>query len=126
MENLILKGTDTLPSVSLDINGEIKLEGRALPENAAKFFQPLNTWASEFNAKEVNITINLEYFNTSVSKHLYDFLKIFDENPANKKINLIWMYEEGDDEMQESGEIYQDLLTRTNFGFKQYAEVFNK
>ncbi len=126
MENLILKGTDTLPSVSLDIKGEIKIEGRALPENAAKFFQPLNSWASEFNAKEVNITINLEYFNTSVSKHLYDFLKIFDENPANKKINLIWMYEEGDDEMQESGEIYQDLLTRTNFSFKQYAEVFNK
>jgi hypothetical protein len=126
MENLILKGTDTLPSVSLNTNGEIKIEGRALPENAAKFFQPLYNWANEFNAEEVNITINLEYYNTSVSKHLYDFLKIFDENMANKKINLVWMYEEGDDEMQESGEIYMDLLTRTNFSFKQYAEIVSE
>lgn len=126
MENLIIKGTDTLPSVLLGTNGEIKLEGRALLENAAKFFQPLYTWAQEFTSEEVNITINLEYFNTSVSKHLYDFLKIFDENPSNKEINLTWMYEEGDDEMQESGEIYKDLLSRTNFGFKQYAEILNK
>ena len=45
---------------------------------------------------------------------------------ANKKINLVWMYEEGDDEMQESGEIYMDLLTRTNFSFKQYAEIVSE
>lgn len=125
MENLIIKGTDTLPSVSLNTNGEIKIEGRALPENAAKFFEPLYAWAHEFSADKVNITINLEYFNTSVSKHLYDFLKIFDDNTNNKKIILTWMYEEGDDEMQESGEIYQDLLPRTDFGFKQYAEILD-
>ncbi|UCH12990.1 MAG: SiaC family regulatory phosphoprotein, partial [Bacteroidales bacterium] len=101
---------------------EIKLEGRALVEDAFKFFQPLITWAKEFNADEINIEVNLEYFNTSVSKQLLDLFRTFDGNPNNKTINVKWLYEEGDDEMQESGEIYEDLLPRFNFTYKQYTE----
>ena len=43
--------------------------------------------------------------------------------PNNKVINVKWLYEEGDDEMQESGEIYEDLLPRFNFSYKQYTET---
>ena len=35
------------------------------------------------------------------------------------------MYEEGDDEMLESGEIYQELLPRFRFTFQKYAELTN-
>lgn len=122
MEDLYIKGTNTVPSVSLKTTGEIKLEGRALIENAYKFFQPLIAWAKGFSAKEMNIEVNLEYFNTSVSKQLLDLFKAFEGNAKNEVINLTWSYEEGDDEMLESGEIYEELLPRFNFSFKQYAE----
>jgi hypothetical protein len=122
MEDLYIKGTNTVPSVSLKTTGEIKLEGRALIENAFKFFQPLITWAKEFSTKKMNIEVNLEYFNTSVSKQLLDLFKAFDGNSNNEVINLTWAYEEGDDEMLESGEIYKELLPRFNFSFKEYAE----
>jgi len=122
MEDLFIKGTASVPMVSFKTNGEIKLEGRALVEDAFKFFQPLITWAKEFNGDELNIEINLEYFNTSVSKQLLDLFRIFDANPNNKVINVKWRYEEGDDEMQESGEIYEDLLPRFNFTYEQIAE----
>lgn len=123
MEDLFVKGTESIPMVSFKTSGEIKMEGRALVEDAFKFFQPLITWAKEFNADEINIEINLEYFNTSVSKQLLDLFRTFEGNPNNKVINVRWLFEEGDDEMQESGEIYEDLLPRFNFSYKQYTET---
>lgn len=123
MEDLFVKGTGSVPLVSFKTSGEIKLEGRALVEDAFKFFQPLITWAKEFNADEINIEVNLEYFNTSVSKQLLDLFRTFEGNPNNKIINVKWLYEEGDDEMQESGEIYEDLLPRFNFTYKQYTDT---
>jgi hypothetical protein len=124
MDNLFIEGSDTLPSVELKNNGSLKLVGRALPENAYDFFRPIIVWVKEFSAEEINIEINLEYFNTAVSKQLHDFLKAIEENPHNKKINLKWLYEEGDDEILESGEIYEELMPRIKFTYQQYNEVF--
>ena len=41
MEDLFIQGTDSLPTVSFRTNGELKITGRALPEDAAKFFNPM-------------------------------------------------------------------------------------
>jgi len=125
MENLIIEGSGTLPSVEFQTNGLLKLNGRALPENAYNFFNPLITWVTEFAIEELNVEINLEYFNTAVSKQLYDFLKAVESNNNFGKINLKWFYEDGDDEILESGEIYEELLPRINFSYHKYAEVFD-
>ena len=123
MEDLFIKGTDSIPTISFKTSGEIKLEGRALVEDGFKFFQPLITWVKEFSAEEINIEVNLEYFNTSVSKQLLDLFRTIDANQDNKVVNIKWMFEEGDDEMQESGEIFEELLPRFNFTFKEYSET---
>jgi hypothetical protein len=123
MEDLFIQGSDSLPTVSLKTNGELKITGRALPEDAAKFFSPIHAWISALTAEEVNIGINLDYFNTSVSKQLLDLFKSIDNKKAIQTVNVKWMYEEGDDEMLESGEIYQELLPRFRFSFQQYAET---
>ena len=83
------------------------------------------TWVKEFANEELNIEINLEYFNTAVSKQLYDLLKTIESNQNYKKINLKWFYEDGDDEILESGEIYEELLPRINFSYQRYAEIFD-
>lgn len=125
MENLFIEGSDTLPTVEFKTNGILKISGRALPENAFNFFTPLITWVKEFSSKELNLEINLEYFNTAVSKQLYDFLKTIDTNKNYSKVNIKWFYEDGDDEILESGEIYEELLPRFNFSYQRYEEIFD-
>jgi len=123
MQDLFIQGTDSLPTVSFKTSGELKLTGRALPEDAAKFFAPMIEWIAEFPMDEVNMEINLDYFNTSVSKQLLDLFKTIDNKKSIVTVNVKWMYEEGDDEMLESGEIYQEILTRFKFSFQKYAEM---
>ena len=88
MEDLFIQGTDSLPTVSFKSNGELKIIGRALPEDAAKFFHPLSEWLKQLSAEEINFEVNLDYFNTSVSKKLLDIFRIISNNPDNKTINL--------------------------------------
>jgi len=125
MEDLFVQGTDSLPNISFKSNGELKITGRALPEDASTFFRPLLDWLRAFSADEVNIEFNLDYFNTSVSKQILDMFKIIEGNPANKVIKIKWMYEDGDDEMLESGEIYSEMLKRFQFTYHKYAEIID-
>jgi len=123
MENLHIEGTDTLPTVEMNTAGNVKLEGRALPEDAVRFFQPIIHWVNEYAGKNLDININLEYFNTSVSKQLHDFINLLNNKPADCKVQVQWHYEEGDDEMLESGEIYEELFPRIAFSYHEYEEV---
>jgi hypothetical protein len=125
MEDLFVQGTDSLPTVSLKSSGELKITGRALPEDANSFFRPILDWLRNFSADEVNIEFNLDYFNTSVSKQILDMFKIIEGNPANKVIKIKWMYEDGDEEMLESGEIYSEMLKRFQFTYHKYAEIID-
>lgn len=123
MENLLIEGTDTLPSVEMNANGWIKLKGRALPEDAVRFFQPILSWLKEYHGNDIKIDVNLEYFNTSVSKQLHDFFNLLNHKPQDCNIAITWNYEEGDDEMLESGEIYKELFPRFTFTFTQFEEI---
>jgi hypothetical protein len=125
MNDLILQKTDSLPAISFMSTGEMKITGRALPEDAVRFFMPLFEWINGFTGENVNVEINLDYFNTSVSKQLLDLFKMIDKNPNIKNVSIKWMYEEGDEEMLESGEIYQELLPGFTFIFHKYAELAN-
>lgn len=125
MEDLFIQGTDSLPAIAFKQNGELKITGRALPEDAVRFFTPLFVWVKEFTGDDISIEMNLDYFNTSVSKQLLDFFMVIANKKPLKIVSVKWMYEEGDEEMLESGEIYQELLPRFTFAFHKYAEITN-
>ena len=125
MNDLILQKTDSLPAICFMTNGELKITGRALPEDAIRFFLPMFEWINKYAGEIINLEVNLDYFNTSVSKQLLDLFKVIEKNPHVKTINIKWMYEEGDEEMLESGEIYQELLPNFKFIFHKYAELTN-
>jgi hypothetical protein len=57
------------------------------------------------------VQVRFEYFNTSSSKCILDIFKRLGVLPKNgKKIEVTWYYEEDDEDMQEAGEDYSDIL----------------
>ena len=123
MNNVYIERTDVTPLISLTSDGESKIEGKAIPEDPIAFFKPLFYWAESIATPKLCLNINLEYFNTSVSKQLMNFFQALEANNRINEIVVNWNYEEGDEEIQESGEIYQELLERTTFNIVEYAEV---
>ena len=123
MDNLSIIGTNSSPEVHFSTDGKLSVAGRSLPEDVALFFTPLEEWMMALEADEVLFDINLEYFNSSSSKKILDLLKILDANTKVRRIDIIWHYEEGDDDCLESGQIFEELLMRSSFKYIEYAEA---
>ncbi|HEY8400949.1 MAG TPA: DUF1987 domain-containing protein [Cytophagaceae bacterium] len=120
MNTLKLEGTEDTPSVILDkATGTFELSGRSLPEDAAGFYKPVLDWLNEY-AKEANsnteFNVKLEYFNTASSKLLLDVLTALEKIPNAK---VLWYYSEDDEDMQEAGEEFSELVEVT-FELKSY------
>lgn len=122
MKDLIIKETEKTPSVALGTNGVLKIEGRSIPEDAAKFFKPLLDWTKEFNATEIRVDIKLEYFNTSSSKFILEMLRLLENNPDNNNILVNWFYEEGDLDVLESGQYFESIIG-IPFKYIEYEEL---
>jgi len=123
MERLNYQPTDCLPFVDFDPNGKLKIEGKSIPEDATKLFNPLILFIDELSADNVIFDINLIYFNTASSKKIMEMLRHLDANNKVSDILVNWHFEEGDEDSVETAEIFEELLQRTNFRYVEYAEA---
>lgn len=123
MKGLSIIGTNATPEVVFNTDGKLSVTGRSLPENVELFFGPLEEWMTELETEAVLFDINLEYFNSASSKKILDLLKILDANMKVGKIEIVWHYEEGDDDCLESGQIFEEMLIRSSFRYVEYAEA---
>ena len=119
MDNLAIKGTMFSPRVLFKHDGHLLIEGRSLPDNAIKSFEPLFIWIDSVRAEKIKFSINLEYLNTSSSMQLFKLLKMLEENCEIKEIDVLWHYDEDDEEHYETGQIFAEQLSRTNFSYHQ-------
>ncbi|MES2837876.1 MAG: DUF1987 domain-containing protein [Bacteroidota bacterium] len=116
MEKLHLVGTEDTPEVLLDpSSNKFVISGRSLPEDVTTFYQPIMDWldALENNPlSAIKFDIKLEYFNTASSKLILDILMKLEEIHTSGacKINIVWHYQEDDEDMQEAGDEYKDLV----------------
>lgn len=123
MENLFIQGSDSTPTIDFKLDGILKIEGKAIPENAAKLFEPVFEWIKKSNIEKLIFDVNLYYFNTSVSKQLFEMFTKAKNNVNVKHILVKWRYEIGDDDSFESGMIYKDEIPGIEFEFYEYAEL---
>jgi hypothetical protein len=109
--NLYVEQTPKTPQVDLNqFTGELILYGKSIPENAAKVYEPVFSWVSEYirNPRSTtNFRINLEYFNTSSSIWLVKILKVLIQikNPDYVLILHIYIPLEDFEDMEESGDL---------------------
>jgi len=126
MSNLILPGTEDTPGIHFDKQtGEYSISGRSLPEDVSTFYAPVFSWLDSFAgdpAPSAVFVFKLEYFNTASSKIILDILMRLEELHSDGKsaITIEWHYFESDEDMQEAGEEYKDLV-EVPFVLKAYA-----
>jgi len=127
METIKILGTDDTPTVILDAENDIfEISGRSLPEDVTAFYDPILNWLDEYaagpNAKTI-FTFKLVYFNTASSKLLLDILmKLEEMHEDGKEVLVKWYYPEDDEDMQEAGEEYADIV---DVPFEQVSYTLN-
>jgi hypothetical protein len=120
LENIKLKATNSMPAVSFDTSGKLKIGGKIIPENAHIFFDPLFRWIESLDSEDVVFDINLDYMNTSASMLLFGLLQKLEDNSYLSDIRVNWHYEEEDEDHYETGLMFEEQLSRTKFNYLSF------
>jgi len=115
MNVINVDGTDETPAVVLDAeNGKYEFSGRSMPEDVTQFYNPILEWFEGYaeNPKpSMDVVFKMDYFNTASSKMILDILLKLDEiNEGDTVVKIKWCYKEDDEDMEEAGEEYADLV----------------
>ncbi|MGK7392774.1 MAG: DUF1987 domain-containing protein [Candidatus Cyclobacteriaceae bacterium M2_1C_046] len=126
MEKFFVNPTPKTPKIEFNPNtGEFLLEGRSIPENSLEFYRPLVEWLDRYLKtpnEDTILKVNLEYFNTSTSKCLVEIFRKLENLNTNKRVKIIWHYEEEDEDMMESGEDFKKII-KIPIEFKKVEEI---
>lgn len=103
---LIDKTVDS-PYINFSEEGTIEIEGRSITEDVFSFWQPLMDWIAEYckhPADTTNITIFLEYTNSSSNKYINEILRKLEEcHMKGHSVQVTWKYEEDDESILQLG-----------------------
>lgn len=115
MEPLILKSTPKTPDVHFDNQtGVFEIKGMSCAEYALEFYNQIFEWLDNYIAEpNENTTLNIQfkYFNTSSAKCVLQLLERFTilYNSGNN-LTINWLYTRNDEQMQQDGENYSEIL----------------
>ncbi len=114
MNNFFLEPTLKTPKVDFDFTtGFFELSGRSIPENSLLFYEPIIERIKDLDVEdlnEINLKVNLEYFNTSSSKSLVAIFRAIEALSDRYNVTIHWYYDIEDEDMMESGEDFKNLL----------------
>ena len=110
-KSLIIEQTPKTPQIDLNkFTGDLIFSGRSIPENAAKLYEPVLNWVSEYievPKPTTNIRINLEYYNSASSIWLAKIFKVLTRISIPDYVLIIHLFLNIDDydEMDEFDDI---------------------
>lgn len=109
---LIIKSTAQTPLIKYSVeNSKLEFIGRSIPEDVAGFYEPVMRWLKKLALTEperLKVELLLDYVNSNSTKAILDILKTIQKlKEAGTITELVWYYEEDDEDMMEFG---NDLL----------------
>ena len=124
MAALRIEASDDTPLVVLDKEKQqFELSGKSMPEDVIDFYQPVLDWIKNYQLEPLESTdfnFKLVYFNTASSKLILDVLMLFEEiAESGSGVKIRWHSPETDEDMQEAGEEYADMVD-LDFEFLTY------
>jgi len=106
------EGNHELPSLEFDeATGYMKISGYSVAMDDRDFWGPLTAKVEEYleQPRDINLDIELEYFNTPSAKRLLHLLKIIDDKAKNAIVTWI---DDDDEDMREAGEDYASMINK--------------
>ncbi|HAW51194.1 MAG TPA: nuclear pore complex subunit [Flavobacteriales bacterium] len=116
MENLHIAAEKKSPSVDFELySGLLRIGGNSSLENPGKFYDNLINWLESYTLKpavKTTFKMEMEYFNSSSSKHLMRALRIMERIQQSGKSDVLveWYHNEHDGSMFEAGEDFASML----------------
>ena len=124
MSKYQLEQTEKTPRIIFDPNNWLfEMEGNSRPENVRGFYKPIiehfeefiNVEAPKLSDDQKNtpfvIRFKLDYFNSSSAKFILDLIMLISRfQTTGVKPQIEWYFEEGDDDMKEAGEEFEELI----------------
>jgi hypothetical protein len=120
MRSLHIDGSNHSPKVIFLPDGNLEISGKSLPEDSVSFYGPVLKWITECDIEKLNITIQLDYMNSSSAHQISKFLIYAKDNPRIQNCNVNWYFDTDD---EDSLDFAQDLeyMTDFNFRFVEYS-----
>lgn len=118
MKKLYISPTPTTPEVSFSPEEDIYfISGISSPEDVRALYYPVIEWIKDLASDLINgkslrystenpltLTVDLEYFNSSSAKFLFDiFNELKQLIPAGIPVNIEWHHDKEDIDMRDAG-----------------------
>lgn len=135
MQNFSLAATELTPAVRFNCKeNHLVLKGNSYPEDPSGFYAPVFDWLQQYLAQlnpdmEVQVNVEIAYFNSGSSKMLVDFFDMLNEKAFNDAIpiDINWYYDPEDPDMLEYGKDFQADFRAMKFQFieQEYNNPMN-
>jgi len=118
MQAYIKASTEEEPKFELDpANNVFVIEGRSIPEDSVKIYEPVIQWIKEY-VKNPNprtcLELNFEYLNSASTKRIVQVIQEFEKVLATgNEIHIIWKYETDDLMIYERGDDIKNVVNAT-------------
>ncbi|MDR1527066.1 MAG: DUF1987 domain-containing protein [Dysgonamonadaceae bacterium] len=123
MENIRIEKTAKSPLIVMK-TGYIGMKGRSIPQNSKQLYKPCFEWVAAYIQHPAPLTIVeifFEYVDTSSIRCVVDLLSLLESNLKKEKIEVVWYYEQYDDDLHELGTYIQTFI-KVPFKYVMVAE----
>jgi hypothetical protein len=112
---LHIESTEATPLINFHPKSNVlDIKGCSVPEDCVTLYIPVLNWVDNYlltKPEEITLNIQLDYFNTTSSKFIFELLKKLERYQTdNIKLSVNWFYSPGDEDLEEAGQIYSDVI----------------
>ncbi len=119
MENIKRAGTENYPAVEfIFTDNQFKLSGESFMEDVSTFYgeliAKLEGHFAQASDQDITFVFDLEYFNSSSSRVVFNLFALLDKTAANgNKVLIEWQFD--DEDIGEEGEMLAEDIEHATF-----------
>ena len=120
LQHISIEASKFLPAIDFRCDGQLKINGRIIPDHVTDFFLPLKEWIEQLTVNSVRFEINVEYINSCGLCEIMNLFHALSENKNIAEVTAVWYYEEEDEEHYEKGMILAERFEDIKFEYISY------